>query len=214
MAQQQRYTAHKIWLSELDNAPFHKSSKEFEPSFFEIKGQKISRINTIATVTNKNINEGFASITIDDSSSQIRAKVWQEDTKKLESINISDTALVIGKIREYNEEKYIVPEVIKKVSPNWEIAHKLNLLKERGKPEISTDTVEVKEEEIKTNNSNPSLRQSVLTTIDTSGDAGIEIEILCQNLNQQEQEVMPIIEELLREGQVFEALPGKYKVLK
>ena len=45
MAQQQRYTAHKIWLSELDNAPFHKSSKEFEPSFFEIKIQNRSMKN-------------------------------------------------------------------------------------------------------------------------------------------------------------------------
>jgi len=55
----QRQTAFKIWLSELDDSVFVKSSKEFEPSYFLVKDKKISRVNVIATIVNKNITEAY-----------------------------------------------------------------------------------------------------------------------------------------------------------
>ena len=214
----QRQTACKIWLSELDDSVFHKSSKEFEPSYFLVKDKKVSRINVIATIVNKNIAETYGFLTLDDSSSQIRVKAWREDVKLLDNVSISDTALIIGKLREYNNETYIIPEVVKKVNLNWELVRKLELTKERGSPVISTK--DYRNEEIENTESSqaeitPSnLQLQLISIIDSSNDSGIEIEEICRTLNKSEQDIMPSIKNLLMEGQIFEILPGRYKVLK
>ena len=214
----QRQTAFKIWLSELDNSVFFKSSKEFEPSYFLVKDKKVSRINVIATIVNKNIAETYGFLTLDDSSSQIRVKAWREDVKLLDNVSISDTALIIGKLREYNNETYIIPEVVKKVNLNWELVRKLELTKERGSPVISTK--DYRNEEIENTESSqaeipPSnLQLQLISIIYSSNDSGIEIEEICRTLNKSEQDIMPSIKNLLMEGQIFEILPGRYKVLK
>ena len=214
----QRQTAFKIWLSELDDSVFVKSSKEFEPSYFLVKDKKISRVNVIATIVNKNITEAYGFLTLDDSTSQIRVKAWREDVKILDNVSIADTALIIGKLREYNNEMYIIPEVVKKVNLNWELVRKLELAQERGSPVISTK--DYRNEEIENTESSqaeipPSnLQLQLISIIDSSNDSGIEIEEICRSLNKTEEEIMPSIKNLLMEGQIFEILPGRYKVLK
>ena len=71
-----RHIAYKLKIGEiLEGTP---SLEEEKLKFVEILGNRVSRINLIANITDKFIQEGekkFGSITLDDASGQIKAKV-------------------------------------------------------------------------------------------------------------------------------------------
>src|SRR3989344_4489058 len=130
-----RNTAYKLWLSQLASSKNVKQNVEFESSYIDLEGKKISRVNIIATAISKFVSEdgNYIALVLDDSSSQIRIKAWGEDCNAIKSIEPGMLVLSIGKIKEYNNELYILPEIIKPLEDlNWEIARKLELLKEYG----------------------------------------------------------------------------------
>ncbi len=95
-------------------------------------GMKISRARVMATVVNKFVSEdkNFASATIDDGTETMRAKSFGS-TKFFDSVNLGDSVDVIGKVREYNDEIYMAPEiVIKIIDPNFESLRRLELVKQ------------------------------------------------------------------------------------
>ncbi|MEM5882846.1 MAG: hypothetical protein QXQ77_01220, partial [Candidatus Aenigmatarchaeota archaeon] len=67
----------------------------------------------------------------DDGSEAIRVKTFREKTELLQDVEVGDLVLVVGKIREYNNEIYINGELIRKIDqPNFEVLRKLEILKE------------------------------------------------------------------------------------
>jgi len=48
---------------------------------------------------------------------------------------VGDLVLVVGRVRKYEDEIYISPEIVKKVNPNWELVHKLILFNENMQEE-------------------------------------------------------------------------------
>jgi RPA family protein len=85
-------------------------------------GQKVSRVRVLSTVVTKFVSETgkFASLTLDDGTDTIRAKTFK-DLSKFEHVNIGDVVDVVGKIRKYNNEVYVLAESVNKVNdPNWE----------------------------------------------------------------------------------------------
>lgn len=216
-----RLTAYKVWISDLITNPYIKMSGEFESNYVEIKDLRVSRVNLIATIVNKNESEdkNYTYLVIDDGSEQIRVKAWREDTKLLNNLNISDTILVIGKVKSYNDETYILPEIVKKVDLNWEVARKLELIKLYGKPKETfsykkEDKNEIEEqviEEISFSSSN--LRNDILNLIEKYEDSqGITLEELKTELNKSIKEIYDVIEELIKEGQVYN-VGNKYRLL-
>ena len=70
--------------------------------------------------------DNFASITIDDGTETIRAKAWGNEAASLQEVEENILALLIGKVKEYNEEIYLVPEIIRPLpDPNFLTLHKL-----------------------------------------------------------------------------------------
>lgn len=63
----------------------------------------------------------FESITLDDGTDTIRIKVWgEEDAALLKDVKENILALVIGKIRKYEDEIYIIPEIVRELKdPNF-----------------------------------------------------------------------------------------------
>jgi len=103
-----------------------------EPSYVLTDiNQKISRTKVVGTIVDKFFREetNYSSITIDDDTDSIQIKTFGADTSLLEKFEIGDMIFVIGKVREYNDQNYIIPEVIKKTEPNYESLHKLEVLK-------------------------------------------------------------------------------------
>lgn len=82
----------------------------------------------------------FSSLTLDDGSETIRMKLWSRNTKDseysfnpitlAEGVKVGDIIDVLGKVREYSGEFYIVPESISKsLDLDWEIHRRTKLLK-------------------------------------------------------------------------------------
>lgn len=75
-------------------------------------------------------DRNYLSLTVDDGTETVRVKAWRQDTEKLKKVQKGDFIEVVGKVREYNEEIYLTPEVVSKVSPNEWILRELELMKQ------------------------------------------------------------------------------------
>ncbi|HDI02712.1 MAG TPA: hypothetical protein ENF95_01100 [Candidatus Aenigmarchaeota archaeon] len=96
-------------------------------------GLRISRARILATVMTKFVNEDktYGFLVLDDGTETIRAKVFK-NIKLIDSIKEGDLVDVIGKLREYDGELYIMPEVVKKIeNPNFLILRKAELLEQK-----------------------------------------------------------------------------------
>ncbi len=112
-----RLVAYKVAIADI-MAGEYKAQEGFNPSRVETSwGLSVSRVHIIATVVNhyKSEDSKYAFITLDDGTGVVRSKAFQQDTKFLEKIKKGDIVDVIGRIREYNDERYIVPEVVRVV---------------------------------------------------------------------------------------------------
>ena len=109
-----RETAHKLRIGNLLRAKqIFEQSEAQNPrlQFVELGNKQILRINLISNVIDKYESEGeskFASITLDDGSGQIRARVFGEEINKFQELIQGDTVILIGLLRSYNQELYIM----------------------------------------------------------------------------------------------------------
>ena len=110
---QKRQIAYKVKIKDLLIGEYVKK-EGWEPSYILHNEKRITRINIIGLL----IYIDDTRIIIDDGSGNIEARFFEE--KKKSSIDIGDVILLIGKPRMWNDEKYIVPEIIKKVkNKDW-----------------------------------------------------------------------------------------------
>jgi RPA family protein len=223
-----RQTAYKTWISNLNNGNY-KTEDSTGSSYIELNNTKISRVNIIGTVVNHFISEdsNYGFITIDDNSSTIRVKVFREDTNSIKNLKVSDIVLVIGRLRKYNDELYINHEIVKVLNnPNWELLRKLELLKLYGRPkteqviEITEDIPIQKietpkiiqqtlvEEELIEDEITETSRQKVLTIIERYNEEGANIKDIISESQLDKKEIELVIQELLKEGEVYESRPG------
>lgn len=133
---QERQVAKKLQIRTINSSKFIKINREveenkFTPNYIEIKGNKIARVRVLATIIDKFVSESgdYATLTLDDTTDTIRCKIFG-NLEIIENIEKGDLVDVIGKIREYNGEIYIQPEIIVKIKdPNFEVLRKLEIEK-------------------------------------------------------------------------------------
>lgn len=216
-----RSTAYKFWIKDLINAvPISHGGTQH---LFEVRGREASRVNIIAAVVNKTTNEEgtFSTITLDDGTETIRVKTWREDIKKLEEVNIGDPIMIIGKIRLYSNEIFIIPEIIKKQEPEWLLVRKKELEKTYGKPQDPVQERKVEEgppreiiEEVVVSEPTITARQKILSLVEKeTTKEGIETTKLISISGLKEEEAEKAIDELLREGELFQPRTGFLKVI-
>ncbi|MFH7873206.1 MAG: hypothetical protein QW631_02375 [Candidatus Aenigmatarchaeota archaeon] len=137
MVEPKRMTAIKTEIASIINGRFIKGDG-LTSSFVITKfGQKISRVRILASVIDKFVSNDktYANLTLDDGSATIRAKAFQ-DISLLENVEIGDKLEMIGRLRSYADEIYIVPEIVQKVEDE-------DILKLR-KLEIKKQEIELK----------------------------------------------------------------------
>lgn len=223
MEQIERLPAYKVWLSSINNGSYVKPTAEFTPHYIDIGGKKISRINLIATVVQKTETEdkSYSSLTMDDGSAQVRVKAWREDAKLLDSVKVSDVLIVIGKVREYQDEIYVTPEIVKKVNSKLQILRNLELYKEYGKPKPLSIVLrkQVQEEksfnveEEKIGDNQEQKRQKILNRIEEMDDgSGADISKVMSSSGLSESDAEKILQSLLLEGEVFNISSSKIKL--
>jgi len=204
-----RETAYKVRINDILRAT--QIFEEIEGAnkrlkFVELGDKKIQRINIIANVIDKYESEGerrFASITLDDGSGQIRARVFGEDLAKFSDIVQGDTLLIVGVLRFFNNETYILPELIKKQDPRYLLVRKLEIDKS-----FSSINMPKPKQEIKV------LRDELLGLIrGAETKEGIEKEEIILTLKAQPEIIVQEIQKLLEEGIIYEPRPGIVRYL-
>ena len=127
-----RLTAIKTNIASLTNGNYV-TLPGFEPNYILTKtGMRLSRIRLIATVVDKFLSESgkYAAMTLDDGSDTIRVKAFNA-VSIFEPFSVGNIVDFVGKVREYQGEIYLVPELIRKTNdPHYELLHELELRKD------------------------------------------------------------------------------------
>ena len=121
---QKRQVACKILISSIINGQFGKD--ESSAGYVKINGDVVSRVNVIANLVYKTEENGYYNAIIDDGTAKISLKSFEKKAF-FSNIDVGDIILVVGKVREYNNERYIMPEIIKKFDASWMSLRKLEL---------------------------------------------------------------------------------------
>lgn len=212
--QKKREIAYKIRIGELirGNKIFETViGKESNPNprllYVELGNKKLSRVNIIANIVDKyesNNEARFASITVDDGSGQIKARVFGEDLLKFNNLIQGDTILIIGLLRSYNQEMYILPEIVRKQDPKYLLVRKLEI-DSSGPKNISLEN----KKEIR------AIRDDIIDTIKEAEqyDGIDKDEIILKFKDFKPQTVSQEITKLLEEGIIYEPKPGRVRYL-
>lgn len=214
-----RQTARKVRICDLMDGAWVKK-EGMEPSFVTTPyGEDVARARVLATIVAKFISEdgNFGSLTLDDGTDTIRAKCFKE-LKPMEKAEIGDLVDLIGKVREYQGEIYLMSETILRVKDtNWELLRKLELIRKlrnfktgrvqpsEAKPEEVPDAPEEKKTE-----DNSELRKRILKMIG-AGEEGMEFGEVIKKARAPEPQVERVLNDLLSEGICYEPTPGKIR---
>jgi len=98
-------------------------------------GERISKVKLVGTVVQKSVrpDKSYGYLILDNGTGTIRLRLWEEQMPLAEDVREGDLILVIGKIRVFKEEKYVVPEILKVLKdPRWERVHTLEVLKRKA----------------------------------------------------------------------------------
>jgi RPA family protein len=200
---QRRQIAYKASIKDVLDSKYVKN-ENFTPNYLELNSQEISRVNIVGVIVQKAELSNYKSLILDDGTGKISARVF-ENYASLNDFNVSDVVLVTGKPREFASEKYIVIETIKKINPAWAKVRNLEL-QEKQKGDNTQKKEVVEEKSVDLNPQNNILK--LIKDLDKGNGVSIE-DLPSEKFN----EFDKIINAMLKEGDIFEVKPGRYKVL-
>lgn len=223
----------KVLLGELNNGSYIEEDEQSPNYFLTADQRKIYRLNIMGVVIDKQKQGSITNFLLDDNTGKIVMRTF-EDSKFVNELNVGEAILVIGRIRKYNQEKYISPEIIKKINPLWLKARSMEfeskIIASAIEPADAEDKAvspkmpEIKplhqvlntgeeviiEEEIVQDEELPTHKLMVLIKeMDGGNGALIEEVIEKSTLNDTEK----LLQKMLEKGDVFQNLPGRVKVL-
>ncbi len=202
-----REVAYKVRIGEVlkgrnDTSPYGEGREKL--NFVELGDRKLLRVNIVANVIDKFISEGekrFASLTLDDATGQINVKAFGDDVNKFEEISQGQTLTVIGLLRIFNNEVYVLPEVIKTVDPRYLLVRKLEIEKSSPKEEISKEQV-------------VAVRDQVINKIkEEEENEGVDVEKLIIDVKASPDLINQEVKKLLEDGVIYEPRPGRVRYL-
>ena len=226
-----RSTAYRIRLKNIVNSPYEKR-EGFNPSVIKFNNLEISRVNVIASIVGKYLtdDQNYCAITLDDGSETIRVKNFGAEVGVIKELNVGDIVRIIGKVKEYNEEKYIAGEISKVLNPNWLIVNEIELSNQK-QTETDTSTTDSinKVIETKTNSSDneeiisissesgdseSSIKQKILQYLKNNDNGtGVIMDQIMTSLDVSSEEVKDSLYELLKVGEIYEPKKGILKIL-
>jgi len=210
MAEQQfkRHTAYKLRIGDVLVGKPVMNGEKF--SFLELGNKKVSRVNILGNIVDKYESEDrgdgrkYIFLTLDDGSGQIKLKVFGDDSEKFKEVLQGQTVVVIGLLRNWNNETYIAPELIKEKDPKYLMLRKL----ETEKDKFHVVGVVEKEQIF-------AIKDKILDLVKGSEETGgVELDKLITELRDFSPGMInQEIQRLLEEGIIFEPRPGKIRYL-
>lgn len=199
-------------MPELEQKSFQKRQVAHKSRISDILSSTIgnnldsSRVNIIATVVYKSEQPGsYSSALIDDGTGRISLRSF-ENLSLFSKADVGDVVIVIGKVREYNNEKYILPEILKKIKNfEWFSLRKMEL--ESAKAPDSAKAGNLSDDGGKSNEDGDIF--SLIRKADKGDGVSFEEVIKASGSRNAEE----IINRLLCNGDIFEVRPGMLKVL-
>jgi RPA family protein len=218
-----RHTACKVRVQDCIESEYVQGSED-EMGCILHNGDKIYRVNIYGVVVQKEVQGAITNMMFDDGTGKVVVRSFEEN-KVINSLAIGDCIIVIGKIRTYNNERYISPEIIKKLDPLWlkvrqaevpEVTDKLvKLATENVAQPVGVETVveEIGKKPISTQEEDVTLPSEKIVTIikELDDGNGVLMEDVIEKSPLYETE--KIIEKMLERGEIFQNQPGKVKVL-
>ena len=198
--QKKRNVAYKLRIGDILKAKPIVADGRF--LFLELGDKKVVRVNVLANCVDKYVQEGekkYATLTVDDASGQIRIKAFGDDIEGLKNISQGDTLQIVGNVREWNSELYLMPEIVKSVDPRWLLVRKLEIQNNRKDLPLK---------------SNAPLRDILLDKIKTAEpNSGVDIDSLIMDIESKPDMINNEIKKLLEEGLIYEPRPGRLRYL-
>ncbi len=205
-----REIAYKVCISHIINGKYIKEEGWSPNKILLSDGRSVSRVNIIAVIVDS-FGEGFKQLTVDDGTARISLRSF-DDKGIFKELNVSDIIIVIGRPREYNSEKFIIPEIIRKINnPGWievrkkelELISKIYKLKKEVESEKNYTEEEISEETVYDK------VIEIIKKLDTGTGTNIDDIIKFSKVNNAEQ----LVTELIKRGEIFEIGHGRVKVL-
>ena len=228
-------------ISDLISAKFFEGDRDtMKPNSVITRfGENIVRTKAIGTVIEKFIKEDrkFGSLSIDDGTGAINVRVFADDIKIIESINLGELVTVIGKVKSYNDEIYIAPDFVRRTDdPNHESLFKLEILNGLIEKKKITDELrrlrdQTSEEEledyasqkygidketlqviVQSKQEQVDYKPMILELMDKLDEgSGVEIGKLLQESKLDESLAESVVSDLIGAGEVYEPTVGKLK---
>lgn len=211
-----RLVAQKVSIKDVLQGEYIKEDG-WNPNYIVIDGKKVSRVNLMAVVISKVMQKdtNYSSFVLDDGTGNVSVRSFEKNNV-IEGLEIGDIVLLIGRIREFGQERYIIPEIIRKIeNKGWVGVRKLELGKTRfAKSKEDTITNKAKEtkpivEEEAVVASSSQMIYKLIKKLDDGG--GVDFDNIIKNSKLDNTE--ELISNLLQEGEIFELKPGKLKIL-
>jgi len=206
MAEEQQFKrniAYKLKIGDLliGKPIFDSETDRF--SFIELGDKKIIRVNIIGNIVDRYESEGekkYLFFTLDDGSGQIKLRIFGDDVDKFMGVRQGQTIIVIGNLRNFNNETYILPEIIKEQDTRYLLIRKLEFEKIRSE---NSPRIEDKKQII-------AIKDQILEKIKSSEEkGGLEMDRLILELRNVSSEIInQEIRKMLEEGIIFEPRPG------
>ena len=204
-AVQKRQVAYKVRVKDILDGAYVKE-EGWKPNYIKVGENKVSRVNLIGAIV---LKIDGSNIVLDDGSGKIPLRVF-ENNVFFENADIGDAVLVIGKPREFGSEKYVMPEILRKVEDTAWIGVRKNELMLKNASSTEDQKEETTEEVVEEVKEDPHEKIfNLIKKIDKGEGADIE-EIISSS---KDIDVEKIISRLLENGEVFEVKHGKLKVL-
>jgi RPA family protein len=228
-----RQPAIKTTIGEIASGKYVQESEDKSNYVLTSKNIKIYRLNLIAIILSKELQGSITNLLVDDGTGKITLKSFEEN-KNLSDINVGNVVLIIGKLRTYNQDKYISPEIIKKIDPQWlkirAIELKDNFIKNDKNINLKQEekeTIKIIEEKQEFKDEKEIKKEKEINPVDIEEDLpiqkiikiikeldngdGVFIEELIEKSTLNETE--KLIQNMLENGDIFQNYPGKVKVL-
>ena len=194
-----RQTAHVCQIKDVLEGDYVKT-EGWESNFVRTRRGDLSRVNIICAVVGKD-EQG---VLLDDGTGSIQGRAF--DSQPFENVRVGDVVLVIGKVREF-EDRYLVVELITPLDHDW-VLHRKKLLDKFPVRDLSLQpATDIPAAAVNVNREDSVLH--ALKTLDKGEGVPIQaLQSACEGIA-----VERVVEELLKEGEVFELRPGIIKPL-
>lgn len=187
-----RQIARKVFIQHLQEGTYVRQ-EGWQSNFVETpSGEKVSRINLLGTVVSAPLEGQFY---IDDGTGKIEIRAFDQH---LPQLSIGQVIRIIGRPREFGNQLYVLPEIVKPVTNAKWIEVRLQEL--RHTPKIVPKDEGVQHES--------PLQQIYEAIKELDKGEGVHVEDILERVGEGGEE---LIQKLLREGEIFEISPGRLK---